>query len=60
RAGNITGFVARSSEKVGDKAAGAKCPEATLHLVVEDICRRERRRRSLQPTAVKVKFCYRL
>jgi hypothetical protein len=37
RAGNIAGFVARSSEKVGDKAAGGKCPEATLHLVVEDI-----------------------
>jgi hypothetical protein len=33
----VTGFVARSSEKVGDKAAGGKCPEATLHLVVEDI-----------------------
>jgi hypothetical protein len=37
RARNITGFIARSSEKVGDKAAGGKCPEATLHLVVEDI-----------------------
>jgi hypothetical protein len=35
--GNITGFVVRSSEKVGDKAAGGKCPEATLHLVVEDV-----------------------
>jgi len=37
RAGNRTGFVARSSEKVGDKAAGGKCPEATLLLVVEDV-----------------------
>jgi hypothetical protein len=37
RAYNMTGFAKRSSEKVAAKAPRAKCPDATLHSVVEDI-----------------------